>query len=190
MHLSSYAIALRRLMRANALLLEIVTGLYDEQASRWPAPTAPSAKWHLWHVSRWSDIVQSTLFPVANGESDLSNKGPELWEALGIADEWGFMIPMPGKLGGGTGLGNEEAANLRLPDMIRIVGYARSTFELCEMRFSQIDEGLFESDFYDWDGVRLQVGEAMFGHISHINRHLGMIEAIKGMLGLEGSATD
>ena len=36
----------------------------------------------------------------------------------------------------------------------------------------------------------MQVGEAMFGHISHINRHLGMIEAIKGMLGLEGSATD
>jgi len=46
-------------------------------------------------VSRWSDIVQSTLFPVTNGESDLSNKGPELWEALAIADEWGFMIPMP-----------------------------------------------------------------------------------------------
>ena len=74
--------------------------------------------------------------------------------------------------------------------MIRIVGYARSTFELCEMRFSQINEGLFESNFYDWDGVRLQVGEVMFGHISHINRHLGMIEATKGMLGLEGSATD
>ena len=74
--------------------------------------------------------------------------------------------------------------------MIRIVGYARSTFELCEMRFSQIDEGLFESDFYDWDGVRLQVGEAKFGHISHLHRHLGMLEAITGMLGLEGSATD
>lgn len=177
-------------MRANALLLEIATGLYDEQASRWPAPTAPSAKWHLWHVARWSDIVQSTLLPVANGESDLSNKGTELWDALGIADEWGLSTAVSGKLGGGTGSGSDEAINLGLPDMIRVVGYSRSSFELCEMRFSQIDDGLFESDFYDWDGVRIQVGEAMFGHISHINRHLGMIEAIKGVLGLDGSATD
>jgi len=190
MNVSASSIALRRLMRANVLLLEIVTGLYDEQASRWPAPTAPSAKWHLWHVARWSDIVQSTLRPVANGESDLSNKGAELWEALGIPDEWGLKIAMPGRLGGGTGAGNSISANMGLPNMIRVVGYARSTFELCEMRFSQIDEGLFESDFFDWDGVRLQVGEAMFGHISHINRHLGMIEAIKGVLGFDGSATD
>jgi hypothetical protein len=72
MHLFVSAIALRRLIRANALLLEIVTGLYDQQVSRW---TAPSAKWHL---ARWSDIVQSTLFPIANNESDLSNKGTEL----------------------------------------------------------------------------------------------------------------
>jgi hypothetical protein len=97
---------------------------------------------------------------------------------------------MPGKLGGVTGTGTAESSKLRLPDMIRIVGYARSSFELCEMRFSQIDDGIFESNFYDWDGVRLQVGDAMFGHISHMNRHLGMIEAIKGVLGLDGSATD
>ncbi len=190
MHLSAPAIALRRLTRANALLLQIVTGLYDQQASRWTAPTAPSAKWHLWHVARWSDIVQSTLFPIANNESDLSNKGAELWIALGIADEWGLQNPMPGKLGGGTGSGNEESSNMRLPDMIRVIGYARSAFELCEMRFSQIDDGVFDSDFYDWEGVRLQVGDAMFGHVSHINRHLGMIEAIKGVLGMDGSATD
>jgi hypothetical protein len=190
MHLSASAIALRRLMRANVLLLDIVTGLYDEQASPWTAPTAPSAKWHLWHLARWSDIVQSMLFPIANSESDLSNKGTELWIAIGIADEWGFETPMPGKLDGGTGTGNAESSKLRLPDMIRIVGYARSSFELCEMRFSQIYDGIFDSEFYDWDGVRLQVGDAMFGHISHINRHLGMIEAIKGVLGLDGSATD
>ncbi|NQW20810.1 MAG: DinB family protein [Chloroflexi bacterium] len=190
MNTSASAIALRRLTRANALFIEIVTGLYDDQASKWPVITAPSPKWHLWHISRWSDIVQSTLLPVANGESDLSNKGAQLWEALGIADEWGLAISMPGKLGGGTGLTNAEASTLGLPDLTRVVGYPRSSFELCEMRFAQIDEGLFESDFYDWDGVRMQVGDAMFGHISHINRHLGMIEAIKGVLGLNGSVTD
>ena len=189
MNISASAIALRRLARANELLLEIVTGLYDEQASRWTSPTAPSAKWHLWHVARWSDIVQSALLPLANGESDLSNKGAQLWDALGIPDEWSLTISVPGKLGAGSGLSNEEAASLGLPNMIQVVGYARSCFELCEMRFSQIDEGLFESDFYDWDGVRMQVGDAMFGHISHINRHLGMIEAIKGVLGLDGSVT-
>lgn len=62
------AIALRRLTRTNTLLLEIITGLYDEQGSRRSA------------------IFQSTLFPVANGESDLSNKGAELRDALGVGD--------------------------------------------------------------------------------------------------------
>ena len=115
MHLSASAIALRRLMRANALLLEIVTGLYDEKASRWTAPTAPSAKWHLWHVARWLGIVQSTLFPIANNESDLANKGTELWNALGIADEWGFETSMPGKLGGGQARGMQNRRNYGYP---------------------------------------------------------------------------
>lgn len=186
---SPSGIALRRLARVNELLLEIVTEMYDEQASHWPSPTAPSVKWHLWHVSRWSDIVQSALLPVANSESDLSNKGPELWDALAIPDEWEFQFQMPGKLGTGTGSSCTEAAALPLPGLVRIVWYARSTFELCEMRYSQIDEGMFESDFFDWDGVRIQIGDAMFGHVGHLSRHLGMIEALKGVLGEEGSAT-
>ena len=69
MNVSAPAIALRRLARANELLLEIVTSLYDEQASRWASPTAASAKWHLCHVAHWSDIVQSALLPLANGQT-------------------------------------------------------------------------------------------------------------------------
>ena len=57
MNTSASAIALRRLTRANALFIEIVTGLYDDQAPKWPVITAPSPKWHLWHISRWSEVV-------------------------------------------------------------------------------------------------------------------------------------
>ena len=53
------------------------------------------------------------------------------------------MVFITAGMGGGTGTGNAESSKLPLSDMIRIVGYARSSFELCEMRFSQIDDVIF-----------------------------------------------
>ena len=161
----------------------------DAQASKWVSPTAPSIKWHLWHMARWADYVQSLLAPVTAGESDHSNVGKQLWDALGIADDWGFEDQHLGTWGVGSQIPVDEAQDLPLPALAKVVGYARSTFELLERRFAEIDDGIFETPFQDWHDNDTTVGDATIGYIAHANRHLGMVEALRGVLGQHGSAT-
>ena len=70
-----------RLEKLDGQLIQAVDALTDEEASKWPTTTAPSCKWHLWHMARWADYVQSLLSSV------VADKTPELWELTGVADE-------------------------------------------------------------------------------------------------------
>ena len=189
MRLSPPEIALSRLARAHQQFLDMMKEVTDEQASKWAAETAPPIKWHLWHMARWADYVQSLLAPVTAGEADHSNVGKQLWEALGIADDWGFEDRSLGTWGVGSQLSDEETQDLPLPALSKVVGYAKSCFETLERRFAQIDDGLFDTPFIDWHENDTTVGDATIGYLAHANRHLGMIEALRGVLGQHGTAT-
>jgi hypothetical protein len=189
MRLSPPEIALSRLARCHQQFLDIILEVSDGMASYWNPPTAPSIKWHLWHMARWADYVQSMLAPVTAGETDHSRVGNQLWDALGIADDWGFDEQSLGTWGVGSQLTTEEAQELPLPGLARVVGYARSTFEMLERRFAEIDDGIFDLPFIDWHGNDTTVGDATIGYLAHANRHLGMIEALRGVRGQDGTAT-
>lgn len=189
MRLSPAEISLSRLTRTHQQFLDIIVEVSDEMASAWDPPTAPSIKWHMWHMARWADYVQSLFAPVTAGEADHSNHGNQLWDALGIADDWGFDERSLGTWGVGSQLSDDEARNLPLPSLQRVIGYARSTFEVLERRFAEIDDGIYETPFIDWHGNDTTVGDATVGYLAHANRHLGMIEALRGMRGQTGTAT-
>jgi hypothetical protein len=172
-----------RLEKLDGQLLQVFNALTDEEASTWPAPTAPSCKWHLWHMARWADYVQSLLSPVVD------EKTPELWEFAGVADEWGFDGVDLGMWGAGSGLGNENGASLPLPSLPKVKAYAKEAFELLETRVAKLDDSTFNAAFTDWHDVETNVGDAMVGYIAHANRHLGMLEAISGVLGKDGTVT-
>jgi hypothetical protein len=172
-----------RLEKLDGQLLQVIDALTDEEASVWPATTAPSCKWHLWHMARWADYVQSLLSSVVD------EKAPELWEFDGVADEWGFDGVDLGMWGAGSGLGNEKAASLPLPGVPKVKTYAKEVFELLEKRVDKLDENTFNTAFTDWHDNETNVGDAMVGYIAHANRHLGMLEAISGVLGKDGTVT-
>jgi len=172
-----------RLEKLDGQLLQVVDALTDEEASVWPAATAPSCKWHLWHMARWADYVQSMLSSVVDEQT------PELWEFAGVADEWGFDGVDLGMWGAGSGLGNENGASLPLPDVPKVKAYAKEAFELLEKRVGKLDDTTFNATFTDWHNNETNVGDAMVGYIAHANRHLGMLEAISGVLGKDGSVT-
>ena len=155
----------------------------------WLKPTAPSIKWHLWHMARWADYVQSVLAPVTAGEADHSNVGQQLWDALGIADDWGFEDQPMGTWGVGSQIAPEEAQELPLPELRKVAGYARSTFEVLERRFNEIDDGMFDTPFIDWNSNDTTVGDATIGYLAHAHRHLGMVEALRGLMDQNGTAT-
>ena len=172
-----------RLEKLDGQLLQVIDALTDEEASVWPATTAPSCKWHLWHMARWADYVQSLLSSVVD------EKAPELWEFDGVADEWGFDGVDLGMWGAGSGLGNEKGASLPLPGVPKVKTYAKEVFELLEKRVDKLDENTFNTAFTDWHDNETNVGDAMVGYIAHANRHLGMLEAISGVLGKDGTVT-
>jgi len=172
-----------RLERLDGQLLQAIDNLSEDEASRWLAETAPSCKWHLWHMARWADYVQSLLSDVVDEHS------PELWEFTGVADEWGFEGVDLGMWGAGSGLGNETGKSLPLPTLARVRSYAVESFELLESRVAKLDDETFNAAFTDWHDNDTNVGDAMVGYIAHANRHLGMLEALTGVLGKEGSVT-
>ena len=172
-----------RLEKLDGQLLQVVDALTDEEASVWPATTAPSCKWHLWHMARWADYVQSLLSSVVDEET------PELWEFAGVADEWEFDGVDLGMWGAGSGLGNENGASLPLPGVPKVKAYAKEAFELLESRVGKLDDSTFNAAFADWHDNETNVGDAMVGYIAHANRHLGMLEAISGVLGKDGTVT-
>ena len=172
-----------RLNRLEAQLLQASDWLSEEEASKWPPDNAPSCKWHLWHMARWADYVQALISPIVDEAS------PELWEFAGVADEWGFDGIDLGMWGAGSGLGNETGKSLPLPSMEKVRAYAAEAFDLLEKRVGRLDNVSFNAPFTDWHDNETNVGDAMVGYIAHANRHLGMLEAISGILGKDGSVT-
>lgn len=182
-------IALSRLTRVDEQLLDAISDVSEDRASRWVTETAPSIKWHLWHMARWADYVQSLLDPIVERKSDQGTPGPQLWSALGIDDEWGFDDRHLGMWGVGSTLDWDEAQGLPLPGLDKVTAYARTTFEALEMRVGVVDGAGFDRPFTDWHDNDTTLGDALVGYIAHANRHLGMIEALKGVMGMQGSVT-
>ncbi|NQW20809.1 MAG: DinB family protein [Chloroflexi bacterium] len=172
-----------RLNKLDSQILQSIDALTEEEVSKWIAPTAPSCKWHLWHMARWADYVQSLL----SGVVDV--KTPELWEFAGVVDEWGFTGVNLGMWGAGSGLGNESGHSLPLPSVAKVRSYAQEAFDLLEKRVGKLEDASFNAAFTDWHDNETNVGDAMVGYIAHANRHLGMLEALTGILGKEGTAT-
>jgi len=89
------------------------------------------------------------------------------------------------------GLDDDASAALPLPAKDTVVSYAHEAFDAAEHLLRDIDDDelfLPSGDFYD-EGEWVVLDH--FGwHVTHASRHLGMIEALKGVLGVEGTATD
>jgi len=164
-------------------LLQVIAVLTEEEVSTWPTSTAPSCKWHIWHMARWADYVQSLLSPIVDKQTQ------ELWEVAGVANEWGFDGIDLGMWTAGSGLGNENGQSLPLPSANKVTCYAKKAFALLEDRIAELDDMKFDCPFTDWHDVDTSVGDAVVGYLAHGNRHLGMLEAISGVLGKNGTAT-
>ena len=144
---------------------------------------ANSIGFNLWHVARWDD---SLFLGLAQQVPALTSKlGPTepVWTRQGLAKAWG----MPAELGGGgagTGLPRDDAQGLRLPEPEVVIAYATEVFE----GFSRTLERLDPSMLALQASPGRTVGSRVFYYWEHAARHLGMVEALRGVLGESGSA--
>jgi len=179
---------LERIAAVHRWYLEALDDVDEETFTDRPGSNAPSIGFHLWHAARWADAWQARFGTFAPELERFAGR-PQLWDGRGLAESWGLGASL-GVEGTGSGLDDDASAALALPAKAEVAAYARDAFSLAEEVFGAIrdDELLIPTADFGDEGGWVVVHH--FGwHITHAARHLGMIEALKGVHGLRGTAT-
>jgi len=159
------------------LLLDAAEACTDEDLSWQPGPTSPSIAFHLWHTARWADRWAETV----GGD-------PQRWVREGLTAKWGF----PGALGAGdTGmlLPDDEAAGLPFPRRDQLTTYLRGAYNDLEQAVGALDDDSILALRDDLLGKQAPLADSLTRHLAHVSRHLGMVEALRGLRGGHGMAT-
>jgi len=158
-----------------------------------PSITAPSIGWHVWHIARWADMLQASF-------SDQS----EIWKETDLVSEFGLDPSKLGLLQMGTSLSHQDACAIPIAiNKERLMDYAKTIFDLCDDAMADLmDEDLYTArksilkiDFstspaVEGEGNDVLLNDDLAFHYGHANRHLGMIEALIGvMFNRSGTAT-
>lgn len=177
-----------RIRRTHEWVLAAVAGLSPEQLRRGSAG-APSIGFHLWHMARWADLLQAKLPEMTEALATRLSARPQIWESESLAARWELAVEQLGGEATGMGMDDDVSATLPLPAAEQLLEYARSAFAGVDEGVTGVDDGQLVESCVDMYGARTSVGTALLSHVSHMNRHLGMIEALKGVHGLRGTAT-
>lgn len=144
--------------------------LNDEQLHFVPQGQSHSVAWVMWHAARIQDLFLNTLF---QGK-------PQEWDAGG----WAAKTGLPEK-GFGTGMSNEDAANVRIKDLDAFHQYARKIDADMQAFFDTLTEADLGREVKLGERIET-LGESINLHlVTHLNGHRGEINLIRGMLGFE-----
>jgi hypothetical protein len=123
---------------------------------------------------------------------------PEIWVAEALADAWGFAPAVLGRYETGTQMADAAVTQLTFPPKAQLVAYATRCFALAEDSVAALsDEDLLwpaeiaagrEPWFSPPKEPNLVIRFLMLSS-RHDARHLGMVEALKGLQGERGTAT-
>lgn len=175
--------------RTHEAVLRLVDDLTDEQMKAQSSPASPSIAFHVWHVARWADLLQSRMPGMTAELAERLGEGDQIWASERLAKAWGFAGFDLGGDATGMGMDDDASAKLPLPAKERLLDYARRVFEAANRAVDAADEEQLRENCTDLYGRQTSVGAAVLGHLAHVNRHLGMIEALRGARGLRGTAT-
>ena len=163
--------------RTHELAIGVVSELSDNQLKWRPNLTAPSIGFHIWHMARWADDLVETI----------KGPGSQIWERERLAG----LIPSDlGQAETGAGMSDDMSSNLGLPPRDVILDYVQRAFSAADEAVSSLSESSFQRPSYSKGHEEEQpLGYIVVRAIAHNNRHLGMVEAIRGLLGMPGTAT-
>ncbi|HKW08138.1 MAG TPA: DinB family protein [Candidatus Dormibacteraeota bacterium] len=150
----------------------------------WSAgPSLHSVAWQLWHAARWDDLFGAYLHR-AFGIEPLA----QVWERNELNARWGWVAGSAGHRDSGTGMEDEAADHMRFPDKDEVVDYAREAFAFVRTAIEAVPADQMLGVAKDDKDGDTYIDNILI-YFEHLNRHLGMIEAIRGLQGGKGSAT-
>ena len=158
-------------------LIEAAQACSDEDLAWHPAPTAPPIAFHLWHTGRWADRWAEAV-----------SGRPQRWNREDLTTKWKFPAEQ-GKGGTGMEMPDDEAAKLPFPPRDALATYMRGAFNDLEQAVGGLDDEMILQRADDLLGQQAPLDDSLIRHLSHVSRHLGMIEALRGVRGGHGTAT-
>jgi hypothetical protein len=158
-------------------VIALTRDLSDEQLNRPAGPSSPSIGFHLWHLARWADYDRWQV-----------DGTRQIWHSRRLADAWGLPQSDLGQSTTGTEMADDVSGQLPLPPKDALLDYAAASFAALDGTLSSLESELLLRPVRPGAPDRLL--DLVFNFLIHDHRHLGMIEALRGMLGLQGSATN
>jgi hypothetical protein len=169
------------------MLRRTLAGLSDEQFTHTPGESAPPIGWHLWHIARWADRFQATLID--------RDAPPEIWTSEGIAESCGLE---PDELGILQLCMSMDTTKARaLPEVIgrqRFDVYLDTVLDALHEHISASDPATLLAprmsirEYADVNGTieyapaqKSTLFADILFHLTHSGRHLGSIEALRGL---------
>lgn len=172
------------------VVLRFAEELPNEQITWKPSGYGVSIGFHLWHLARESDMLKAAILKHNPQFVPEYGDGVELWEKQRLAKRWGFPDEVQQTVG--TGLSDEAAASLPLPDKETLLAYLREAYEAVEQFVESLDRTYPTFEGVD-DELRKQIELVRLNllvFLTHDCRHLGMMECLKGLQTGFGSATE
>jgi hypothetical protein len=168
--------------------------LSDEQLHWQLNGTSLSIAWHGWHIARWADYFQASISGMTPELAQLLGEGVQIWHWEHIAQKWGFESGALGYAETGMNMSDDIAVGLPFPPKSELLDYIERAFAQAEKTLAQIDDVQFQSVEQSQpltEGIYAAgtVGNAIMAHVTHINRHLGMMECLLGLQGVSGTST-
>ena len=170
-------------------ILKLANRLSDEQLAWRLNVHTPSIAFHLWHIARWADRLQARMPDMSPEMTARLGKATEVWETEKLTGSWKITVAALGYGDTGMEMSDEMAANFVLPPKAVLLAYLQRTFAAVERSIDAIDTEQFMHACIDLYGRNGRIGESLVSHLGHNSRHLGMIEALVGVQGMEGTAT-
>ncbi len=181
-----------RVTTAHALLRKITEDLGEHELFRSGGRTAPCIGWHLWHIARWADVTQASLSGATPTLAERLGARSQIWHGRRVAANWGLDPSTLGHREAGSQMEDESTLSMRFPGREPLLGYARDAFSAADEAVRALDSAALDEaceHFYGTQVGTTTVAYCVQFHAIHAYRHLGSIEALRGMMGMAGTAT-
>ena len=179
-------------------LLKAGTVVDPDQFAHVFSAEAPPIGWHLWHMARFADRLQSKLAAVTEGAA-----GAEIWYDQDISGQWQVSAGDLGVFESGMGQSHLNAQGIiKQAGQAAVVAYAEAAFAACDAQIKRLSAADFDRAYhgildYGYDAKTGEVWQSepkensvaqdVIFHATHGSRHMGMMEALRGLLGSAGT---
>ncbi len=181
-----------RVTTAHVLLLKITAELSERRLFQSGGRTVPCIGWHLWHMARWADVTQASLAQATPTLAERLGARSQIWHTREIATAWGLDPAALGHREAGSQMEDESTLSMRFPGREALLGYARDAFGAADEAIRALDASALGEACEHFYGTQVGVTTVAYCvqfHAIHAYRHLGSIEALRGVLGMAGTAT-